>query len=163
LPGLPLPLRLLIAEVRDADNVVLATWFVLTNTPADVDSAMIVLWYYWRWTIEQFFKLLKSAGVQVEEWQQETAGAIVRRLLVACMACVVVWRLSRSQHPLAKPARQLLVRLSGRQMKRGCEFTLPSMLAGLWVLLAMLHILDHHTPDDLRALAAAVLHPPPEC
>jgi hypothetical protein len=55
----------------------------------------------------EFFKLLKSAGHEIEHWQlpsnskhwqspgddknwqQETGTAIARRLLVAAMACVV--------------------------------------------------------------------------
>ena len=163
IPGPPLPLRLLIVEVRTSDGEVLATWLLLTNVPQEMDAATIALWYYWRWTIEQFFKLLKSAGVQVEHWQQETAGAIARRLLVASMACVVVWRLARSENPLAKPARQLLVRLSGRQLRRGREHTLPAMLAGMWVLLAMLHVLDHYSLDEIRALSEAILPRPLRC
>jgi len=52
-------------------------------------------------TRQSFFKLLKSAGHQVEHWQQETAEAIAKRLLVATMACVVVWQLARSAEPEA--------------------------------------------------------------
>jgi len=157
IPGPPVSLRLVMAEVRSSEGTVLATWFLLTNVPDEVPAPTIALWYYWRWTIEEFFKLLKSAGVQVEEWQQHTAAAIAKRLLVACMACVVVWRLARSEHPLARPARRLLVQLSGRQIARGKEFTLPSMLSGLWVLLAMLHALEQHTVEELHALGRLVL------
>ena len=107
--------------------------------------------------IESYFKLLKSAGMNVEDWQQWSAAAIARRLLVAGMACVVVWRLARSSHPQAEPARQLLVRLSGRQMKRGRTFTRPSLLAGLWVLLAILEVLETHSIEELRTLAAVAL------
>jgi hypothetical protein len=66
---------------------------------------MVALWHYWRWRIESYFKLLKSAGLQLEEWQQATAE-----------------------------------------------------LAGLWVLPAMLDVLDHYTITDLRR-AAAVCFP----
>ena len=66
------------------------------------------------------------------------------------MASVVVWRLARSSHTPAEPARQLLVRLSGRQMKRGRTFTRPS-------LLAMLEVLETHSIEGLRALAAVAL------
>jgi hypothetical protein len=131
IPGPPLTLRLVIAEVRDAEGKVLAVWYLLSNVPCEVDAATLALWYYWRWSIESYFKLLKSAGMQVETWQQETAAAITRRLLVASMACVTVWRLARSTHPQASEARQMLVRLSGRQMKHRCEFTLPALLAGM--------------------------------
>jgi len=153
IPGPPLPLRLVLAKVCGAGGEVLAVWRLLTNLPADVDDSTVALWYYWRWSIEKYFKLLKSAGMNVESWQQETAHAIAARLLVASMACVTVWRVARSSHPQAENARQLLVRLSGRQMKRSQPWTMPAMLAGMWNLLAMLEILHHYTPDELRELA----------
>ena len=160
LPGPPLPLRLVFSEVRDEEGKVLAVWRLLTNVPAKVDSSTIALWYYWRWQIEKFFKLLKSAGVHAETWQQTTAHAIAARLLIASMACVVVWRLARSKHPQASDARQLLVRLSGRQMKRSRPFTMPAMLAGLWSLLAILAVLEHYSVEQLQSLSNLILANP---
>ena len=139
----------------------LATWYLLTNIPADADPSTIALWYYWRWRIESFFKLLKSAGMNVEQWQQESAPAIAKRLLVASMACVVVWHLARSQAPQAEEARNLLVRLSGRQVKRTKKFTMPALLAGLWVLLTMTEVLESYSPEELRELAHIALGRPP--
>ena len=94
-------MRLIIAELRAADGESLAIWYLLTNVASDVDAGTLALWYYWRWRVESYFKLLKSAGHDLEQWGQETAAAIVRRILVASMACVVVWHLARSQHPQA--------------------------------------------------------------
>lgn len=163
-PGPPLPLRLVIAEVRDEFDQLLAVWYLLTNVGEHVDAATIALWYYWRWQIEKYFKLLKSAGTNVEMWQQDTAAAIARRLWIASLACMVVWQLARSTQPKADEARQFLVRLSGRQMKRKTPFTMPAMLCGMWVLLAMLDALETHTIDQIRAFAALALpyrRPPP--
>ena len=159
--GPPLSLRLVIVEVRSNENEVLATWFLLTNVPGNVDAETIALWYYWRWRTETFFKLLKSAGLQAEHWQQGSAAAMTRRLLVASMACVLVWQLARSEHPQAAAARRLLVRLSGRQMKSGVEYTMPALLAGLWVLLAMLEALEDYSLDDLRSLSEVIVGCPP--
>ena len=149
--GPPLPLRLVIAEVRSAGQT-LAVWGLLTNAPDEVDAATVALWYYWRWRIESYFKLLKSAGFHLEQWQQETAGAIARRLLVASMACALVWRLARSAEPEADKTRRFLVRLSGRQMGRGKTFTEPALLAGLWSLLQVQTALAHSTPEELLQL-----------
>lgn len=157
IPGPPLPLRLIFAEVRDKTGKVLATWRLLTNLPTEVEASTVALWYYWRWSIEQFFKLLKSFGVQVEQWQQETAHAIAARLLVASMACVAVWHLARSQHPQADQARKMLIRLSGRQMKRSKPFTIPALLAGMWSLLAMLSLLEEYSLDEIRDVAQLAL------
>jgi hypothetical protein len=155
--GPPLDLRLIIAEVRAPEGQVLAVWYLLTNAPNDVVGSSLALWYYWRWRVESYFKLLKSAGLDLEQWGQESAAAVARRLLVASMACVVVWHIARSQHPQADEARQLLVQLSGRQMAYGKRFTEPALLAGIWVLLAMLHTLETYDLDQLREIASIVL------
>ena len=160
--GGPLPLRLVVSEVRDpASGKVLARWLLLTNLPAsEADAATVARWYYWRWRIESYHKLLKGAGQQVEQWQQESAAALARRLLVAAMACVVVWRLARDARPQAAAMRDVLVRLAGRQMRRGKDargFTEPALLAGLGVLLPMLDLLERHDVADLRAMAEAAL------
>jgi hypothetical protein len=151
--GAPLPLRLVVSEVRAADGKVLARWQLLTNVPAAVDAATVALWYYWRWQVESYFKLLKAAGQQLEHWQQEDAGAIVRRLLVASMACALVWRLARSEAPAAAAARRLLMQLSGRQVAWGKEFTEEALLAGLWVLLAVVAAFKERLPEELRQMA----------
>lgn len=160
IPGQPVCLRLVISQIRFNDGGDALVWFLLTNVPADVDASQVALWYYWRWQIESYFKLLKSAGQQLEHWQQETAAAIARRLLVASMACVVVWQLARDESPEAAQLRDILIRLSGRQMKRGCAFTMPALLAGLWTLLAMLSLLENQNLDELKRLATLLSAPP---
>jgi hypothetical protein len=159
--GRPLTLRLVVSELRDrTSGQVLSRWLLLTNLPATVEMTEIALWYYWRWRIESYHKLLKGAGQQTEVWQQETASALARRLLVAAMACVVVWQLARDGRPEAQELRGVLVRLSGRQMKRGKTargFTEPALLAGLGVLIPILHLLDTHDPTELRRLTEAAL------
>jgi hypothetical protein len=157
-PGAPLPLRLVVSEVRDAETgETLATWFLLTNLEPTIDAATIALWYYWRWRVETFFKLLKSAGLQLEDWKQQTADAVARRLLVASMACVVVWQLARAETPEAEDTRRLLMQLSGRTVARGRSFTTPALLAGLWTLPAMINSLQQHDLEQLQKLAEIAL------
>lgn len=146
--------------MRDESDRLLASWLLLSNLPASVPAETVALWYYWRWRIESYHKLLKGAGQQIECWQQETAGALARRLTVAAMACVVVWRLARDDRPQAAELRQVLVRLSGRQIKRGKNvrsFTEPALLAGLGIMIPMLLLLEEHDLEDLRQMAATVL------
>lgn len=157
LPGPPLTLRFVLAQVRDEHDAVLAEWLLFTNVGAEVSAAVVAQWYYWRWRIESFFKLLKSAGMHVEEWQQETAPAIARRLLIAAMSCLTVWHLMADTSPPAEQLKPLLVQLSGRLMKRKRPVTAPALLAGLQILLAMLELLEHHDLDHLRQLARTTL------
>jgi hypothetical protein len=160
LHGEALTLRLVVAEVRDGQGKILAYWFLLTNLPAKVSAATIALWYYWRWRTESYFKLLKGAGHQAEHWQQETAEAIARRLLVAAMACVLVWKIARSTAPEAEEVRSLLIRLSGRQMKWGRTFTWPALLAGLWVYLAIKDMIEHYDFQEIQRQLDAILAKP---
>jgi hypothetical protein len=155
--GPELPLRLIIAQVRDSHGKVLARWLLLSNLPSTVDRNTIALWYYWRWKIESYHKLLKSAGQQVQEWQQETAAALVRRLLVTAMSVVLVWQIARDQTPDGQALRATLIKLSGRQMKRTKNsrgFTEPALLAGLCVLMPMLMLLETMSLSDLKQAAA---------
>lgn len=158
-PGEALPVRLVAAQVRDESGKVIAQWLLLTNAPADVAADLIATWYYWRWKIETFHKLLKSAGLQLEEWQQETASAISKRLLVACMACVVVWQLERTKTAAAEVCKKFLMDLSGRQIKRSKPVTTSALLTGLHTLIVMLGVLEQYTPNELRELARVAFSP----
>ena len=149
--GEAVAVRMIVSRVLSDQGEILAQWLLLSNVN-EVDGATIALWYYWRWRVESFFKLLKSAGHQVEAWQQESALAIAKRLLVAGMACVTVWTIAADQSKEAAELRLFLVKLSGRQMQRNKPFTHPALLAGLWVFLSMLEVMEAFPPEKLSCL-----------
>jgi hypothetical protein len=153
--GTPLKLRLVVCQVRLPDETVAARWCLLSNLPCAVKAERLARWYYWRWRIESYFKLLKTHGWHLEQWQQQSALAIAKRLCVVAMACVVVWQLQRATTPGAEQSRQLLLRLSGRQVRRG-HVTAPALLAGLWSLLSVLDALEHYSLDELKQIAQSI-------
>ena len=156
IPAPALALRLIVAEVRDKNGKVLACWMLLSNLPSSVPASTLALWYDWRWHIQTYHKLLKSAGQEVEQWRQETAASLIRRLLVTAMSAVLVWQIARDQSPQAEQLRATLVKLSGRQMKRTRNakgFTEPALLAGLCVLMPMLILLETMSLEDLKTVA----------
>jgi hypothetical protein len=160
IPGPAISLRLIVSEVRDANNKVLSRWLLLSNLPASVSASTIALWYYWRWRIESYHKLLKSAGQQIEQWRQETAAALVRRLLVTAMIAVLVWHIARDTTESGKQLRTTLVKLSGRQMKKGKDargFTEPALLAGLCVAVPMMILLETMSMEELKSAAHQVM------
>jgi hypothetical protein len=159
IPGPAITVRLVVSRVCDATGKTRAVWYLLTNVPTTVPAETVALWYYWRWRVESLFKLLKSHGHQVKHWQQEGGEAIAKRLLVAAMACALVWRVQRQPSPAGGKLRALLVRLSGRQQAWGHEATAPALLAGLWVLVAMMTALEQHSVEDLRGFVKLVLSP----
>lgn len=150
--GVPLALRLVICRVINEQGDVLSEWLLFTNLSACHNAATITLWYYWRWRIETYHKLLKSAGQQVEHWEQETGEAIAKRLVIASMACLTIWALQGDTSSEAAEVRRILVRLSGRQMKWGVESTAPALLAGLEKLLAVLDLMNEYDLTELSQL-----------
>lgn len=153
-PHQPLQLRLVITRLLDDEGFIVAQWTLLTNVGSDrIEAHWIATWYYWRWQIESFFKLLKGHGQEIEHWQQESGEAIARRLLVAAMACVVVWQLERDTSNEGEATKKMLIRLSGRSMKRGRPYTAPALLAGYMSLLAISDLIEH-TDGDMRKLKA---------
>lgn len=159
-PGDPLPMRLILTRVLDEEGKQLAVWYLLSNVPVEwADAANLARCYYWRWRIETYFKLLKSHGFQLENWLQETAEAILRRILIVSMAAVTVWHLLADDSEPATEFKQILVRLSGRQTKRKQPFTAPALLAGLCSLLAMMATLEKYDLSSLGALINKVKLP----
>jgi len=151
--GKPLELRFIVSEVRDEAGTVLSTWRLWTNVEEAVKGEEIALCYYWRWKIESFFKLLKRGGQQIEQWQQESAEAVAKRLLIVAQACVLVWTLALEKGEKASEIREFLISLSGRQMKYGVSYTASALLVGMWQLLAIIDALERYTTAELREIA----------
>jgi hypothetical protein len=149
IPGEPVALRLVVVELRDAQNQVLSRWLLLTNVSADeADAATIGLWYYYRWRIETMHKLLKSAGWDVEDWRQQTGERLLRKLLLAFAACVEIWALQRRNDASSEALKALLMNLSGRQTKARRPITTSGLLAGLWILQQAATYLSRDGPDS---------------
>jgi len=153
IPGPPLPLRLVVTEVRDSKGRVLARWLLLTNVPAALgDAATIARWYYFRWRIESYHKLLKGAGWQLESWLQRDGQRLLIKLMLALGACASIWALERRRDAEAEAFKELLMQLSGRQTKRDRAVTTSGLLAGLWVLQCAVGPLARHGPHELNAM-----------
>jgi len=152
-PGPPLPLRLVVTEVRDDEGRVLAHWLLLTNVPAErADAATVAKWYYFRWRIEDLHKLLKSSGWQLEAWLQRDGRKILIKLLLALGAVTSVWALERRKDAPSVGFQKLLMQLSGRQTKRRRAITTSGLLAGLWVLQGALGPLASHGVEQLNTM-----------
>jgi len=143
--------RLVVERLVDKDNNIVAQWILLTNVPKEVSSSTIGTWYYHRWKIESYFKLLKSSGFNLESWQQETPMALFKRLLVVSYACLFVWKIERSEDKNAPAVRKFLVQLSGRLIEKKKEYTTPALLAGLWVFMKMMNVLKIYDVESLFA------------
>lgn len=118
---LPKSVPLTVVEVIERDppkGVEPVHWRLLTtHTVADADAAwQIVDWYRMRWTIEQFWRLLKLQGLRLEDSQVETAERLIKLTAIATKAAVITLQLlqardGRSREPatLAFAAREIIL------------------------------------------------------
>jgi hypothetical protein len=74
-------------------------WRLLTSHPAaDAEATwQIVDWYRARWTIEQFFRILKQQGIRIEDSQVETAERLLKLAAIATRAAVVTLQLTQAR------------------------------------------------------------------
>lgn len=101
-PGLPDKVTLTLIEITEPnppDGAEPVTWRLLTTHAApDADTAwQIVDWYRMRWTIEQFFRILKKQGLQIEDSQLETADRLLKLVAIALRAAVITLQLTQAR------------------------------------------------------------------
>lgn len=74
-------------------------WRLLTtHEVADAKAAwQIVDWYKLRWTIEQFWRLLKLQGLKLEDSQLEAADRLIRLTAIAAKAAVLTMQLLQAR------------------------------------------------------------------
>ena len=77
---------------------------------------------------------------------------MVKRLLIASMACAVVWRLHVSQDSEPEEKKDVWGRLSGKRLKRGRSPTAEMVLSGLFVCLLMFDFLVSIDFDLTKAM-----------
>ena len=89
----------------------------------------------------------------MEDWLQDDALAIAKRLGVASCACVLVWQRAAATRAQALDIQHFLVRLSGRQIRRRRPVTAPALFAGMWMLFPTLALLEHYDVEQLKQYA----------
>ena len=75
-------------------------WLLLTTHAVDnlADAWQIVAWYKLRWIIEQFFRSMKSQGLQIEDSQLETAEGLIKLVAIAARAACIVIQLVQARN-----------------------------------------------------------------
>ena len=105
-PGLPQTLALQLVEVQELDppeGTDAIHWRLLTTHPVEsADEAwQIVDWYRGRWRIEEYFRVLKKSGIDLEEAMVEGVHALIN--LVAMAAVVGVAGEATGRGPRGRP------------------------------------------------------------
>ncbi len=108
--NLPQSVSLTIVEVVERDpptGTEAVHWRLLTtHEVGDAKAAwQIVDWYKMRWTIEQFWRLLKLQGLRLEDSQLETAERLIKLSAIAVKAAAITLQLLQARDgPSSEPA-----------------------------------------------------------
>lgn len=99
---LPESLPLTLVDVRERDphaGIEPLHWRLLTTHPvANAEQAWrIVEWYKRRWLIEQFFRVLKTQGLKLEDSQVGTADRLVKLVAIAAKAAIITIQLLQAR------------------------------------------------------------------
>jgi len=109
-PNLPQSVALTLVEVVERDpptGTEAVHWRLLTtHEVGDAKAAwQIVDWYKMRWTIEQFWRLLKLQGLRLEDSQLETAERLIKLSAIAVKAAAITLQLLQARDgPSSEPA-----------------------------------------------------------
>lgn len=74
-------------------------WLILTTHALGSvqDAWQIVGWYQQRWVIEQFFRVMKKQGFQVEDSQLQSAARLEKLVAIAARAAAIVMQLVQAR------------------------------------------------------------------
>ena len=124
-------------------------WYLLTTheTSDAAPAWRIVNWYKKRWTIEQFFRILKIQGLQLEDSRLETAGRLLKLTAIAAKAAVITLQLvqardGQSREPASLAFNQdqiqvlaaLATKYQGRTTLQSNPHTTNSLAWAAWII-----------------------------
>jgi hypothetical protein len=107
---LPKSLPLAVVDVREinakADMEPLHWRLLTSHGVAGIEDAWrIVQWYKQRWIIEQFFRVLKTQGLNLEDSQIGTADRLLKLVAIAAKAAVITIQLLQARGGGPQPVR----------------------------------------------------------
>jgi hypothetical protein len=124
-------------------------WTLYTSheVQTETDALQIVYWYTVRWIIEDFFRTLKSEGLNYEESELETGAALRKLLVMALMAAIQILQLRQARDGSTgqKPSlifsndqlscmEDLLVRFEGKTEKQKNPYPRNNLAWATWMI-----------------------------
>lgn len=105
---LPKSLPLAVVDVREINaetGVEPLHWRLLTTHEVNglEDAWRIVQWYKQRWIIEQFFRVLKTQGLKLEDSQIGSADRLIKLVAIAAKAAVITIQLLQARNGSRQP------------------------------------------------------------
>ena len=98
-------IELYIVEVKEKNKSVIngekaIHWILLTSHRIDrlEQAKQIIIWYQWRWVIEQLFRTIKKQGLKIERSEIETYAGLQKLSVLALIAAAQVMQLVQARN-----------------------------------------------------------------
>lgn len=151
---LPETLELTVVDVRELPESVVGHeepihWRLFTTHTVEnfIDAKQIVDWYRLRWQVEQFFRILKKQGLDVEASQLEHADSLMKLIVLAIQVAITTLQLltARSMEAVQPIIRVftpeeivlltiLLTQLEGKTEKQKNPFKPDQLGFATWII-----------------------------
>ncbi len=151
----PKKIKLRVIDVKELPESVLNEeepihWRLLTTHQIETveDAFQLVVWYCWRWNIEQLFRTLKKQGFQVESSQVETGLGLTKLAIIALSAALQTMQLTlarldeKQEQPLCDVFTEdeavllgaLLPKLEGKTEKQKNPYQKGKLSWAAWII-----------------------------
>jgi len=89
-----------VVETAAPDGVEPLHWLILTTHELTglAQAWQIVAWYKQRWAIEQFFRVMKTQGLKIEDSQLQSASRLEKLVAIAAKAALIVMQLVQARN-----------------------------------------------------------------
>lgn len=88
-----------VQEIDALEGVQALHWLLLTTHKVGTaaEAWNIVNWYKRRWIIEQFFRILKTQGLKIEDSQVQSADRLIKLVAIAAKAAAIIIQLVQAR------------------------------------------------------------------
>jgi hypothetical protein len=145
--GAPLDVRVIVAELRATEKTT-HRWVLLTMLQEP--ALDIVRAYVWRWRVERYFYLTKI-GLRLEQWRQETAERIARRLALSSLAAMVVYQLQGFADVVEEI--KIIATMGGWLGRKADPIGPIVLMRGVMALVSAMSVVERYGAAGLREIA----------
>lgn len=150
--GVSLRVRVIVSELRHPTDKTLR-WVLLTNL---TDSAQDVVGaYILRWKVERIF-WLEKLGFRLEDWHQESAERVGRRLLLVQLAAMAVYQLMNQTDPASVELVQRLALLGGWSGRAKTPIGPTVLMRGVMIFIAAVQLCQLVDKRELFRMARSL-------
>jgi len=136
-----------IGDVPNNESGIFWRLFTTHSVNNLLEAKQIIIWYSWRWNIEQVFRTLKKKGIKIEDSQVITPESLLKLFVIAIAAAVTILCLVKARDgSTERPASDVfsddelvvlfavLLKVNGKTKKQQNPYKPNSLSWASWII-----------------------------